>query len=959
MVDVVLSDTTYITKDNYLDDQLPNNNHGAEIDIDLDASGSGAVDIQRGIIECTMPANPYPDAGIEIKSLALRLRTTATSVAPGIAQIFLIPYNSWTEGSGTRSSVSTNGSSWINYATGIAWGAPGGDFDASTDWSGKGSGVIDQQYCSVSGTDYDFDLTPLIESGDVTWGTVFSLLIKLYNEAGTASLDFHSSEAATPTSRPELFITYSDPEPQIPRISAKWNKDAQKVQYEMDVPDDIDWQKILLFRDTSSGVDTGDTAVKVDFNGLEDQTNITDRSASPLIENYDGAYGEPAVNTPYYVKGFSEDNNNTGANATPSNEISYIRPRVCFDGNDQFGIRTRGELNANGVSGSSIDVMEEVFIYVEVVTGNISLSSISKVLIDWGDGTSAEFDWWAANPSGNPGASPVTLDVVSTKGLQVGDHIMMEEDDGTLKCQVRKITSLTKTQITVDEAFKNFSWTTGAIIVRTRPHRYVTVGTKVPLLQLEHISGFQSDVVEAAIDPFPTGIDPVAVPGMSSLSAKTGETITLYGTRSKSRNMNKALVWGTALGPYTNDLGGSITAFANPGGGKVRVTCANHNFLTADVINIRGTTNYNGNFAIDYVDVDNFDITDTWVSDDATGTAAAITSLQEIGSDLSADGVAPGYLVWNDTDKSHGIVLALHGLIRINMVAQMTGGTDNLVDNGDVFYVYASGWVGDTLDPTIANRENPVTTMTSATAGSGTLYLHVVDSNSNYNTDSLGYEWLAESLVMLQSGCQIVYSNVSNGDTVTINGTEFEVDATPTGNQFAAGADAEDTADNLAAAINGAGLGDYFAIAQGDVVMIGGALIATFVTSDATAFLIQHRQITHDRVVKQPDMVVEMLPKLGTTGHGKTLITYGSTIHKFSGVIWIVDDKDDFEDLNDGTADYLLAIIDGSIRKLSILSQGIVLVEDAKGIVPVDQSTGTTEGYWEWDTIAIDEGAYE
>lgn len=63
---------------------------------------------------------------------------------------------------------------------------------------------------------------------------------------------------------------------------------------------------------------------------------------------------------------------------------------------------------------------------------------------------------------------------------------------------------------------------------------------------------------------------------------------------------------------------GAITAFADYSGtvaGKVLVTSATHGLSTGKVITIRGTTNYNGVFAITVVNVNSFYITDTWVND--------------------------------------------------------------------------------------------------------------------------------------------------------------------------------------------------------------------------------------------------------------------------------------------------------------------------------------------------------
>ena len=64
---------------------------------------------------------------------------------------------------------------------------------------------------------------------------------------------------------------------------------------------------------------------------------------------------------------------------------------------------------------------------------------------------------------------------------------------------------------------------------------------------------------------------------------------------------------------------GAITAFADATGGQVTVTSAGHTLSNGDIVSISGTTNYNGVFTVDNVSGGNFEITDTWVADDATG----------------------------------------------------------------------------------------------------------------------------------------------------------------------------------------------------------------------------------------------------------------------------------------------------------------------------------------------------
>lgn len=80
---------------------------------------------------------------------------------------------------------------------------------------------------------------------------------------------------------------------------------------------------------------------------------------------------------------------------------------------------------------------------------------------------------------------------------------------------------------------------------------------------------------------------------------------------------------GRKLAKYSNGstVTGSISAFADQGGGTVRiVTDEAHGLSTSDNVWLEDTTNYNGKFAVTVVNTTAFDITTTWAGDDATGT---------------------------------------------------------------------------------------------------------------------------------------------------------------------------------------------------------------------------------------------------------------------------------------------------------------------------------------------------
>lgn len=65
---------------------------------------------------------------------------------------------------------------------------------------------------------------------------------------------------------------------------------------------------------------------------------------------------------------------------------------------------------------------------------------------------------------------------------------------------------------------------------------------------------------------------------------------------------------------------GSITAFADNGSGGTTVTSAAHGLSNGKIVSISGTTSYNSTYTITGVTTDTFDISETFVADDATGT---------------------------------------------------------------------------------------------------------------------------------------------------------------------------------------------------------------------------------------------------------------------------------------------------------------------------------------------------
>ena len=658
------------------------------------------------------------------------------------------------------------------------------------------------------------------------------------------------------------------------------------------------------------------------------------------------------MDTLYYVRGFSEDNNNTDADSSPSNEVSYRRPQLKTNGtNNTFEI-----INSAGQTGTNIDVMEEVFLHVTPDTTTITIDTMKEFYIDWGDGGVATQEWWAMELQGNPPAGTTTLSFASTAGLKKGDYIVLSEnltkaitafadagggqvtvtsashtlpegstvvitgttnyngtftatnvttntfeitdtwvaDDGTgdwasWQVVARKIDSMTATVLTLDSAISQ-DFTSDAIAIKTRKHVYTETGAKAALCQLTNEQGFQSKLRAVNTSPDPQAIDPVAVIEPEKVTLDAGETINISGLPSKERNMDKSIVWGTELGPYTHD-GGDGSGFA-----------------------------------------------------------------KDTGEDFVADGALIGYMVYNQTDKCHGIITSFTGVNQINFSGGLDGGTDDDFDDGDTFIILASGWVPvDTTDATIGDQAAAGTTVSFAAAGNKTLKLNITDDTTKSDQTTKTFTVVAETFILYHSGWVVNYTTAdAAGKTVKVNGTTFTEDV-----DFDAGATNSATADNIRDAINSAALGNIRAFSAAEVVCVVGSVVS--VEGTATFLPEQSRSLFSTNIGRAPNRRVEVRDILGATGHVKKILSLGSDLYEVAGDIGDVGSKNALEGLNAGTSDFMIAWADkstGSLRKLYPLSMGIRVIERNDDLIPTNQGTDTTTGIWRFSGTFVDGGEY-
>ena len=143
-----------------------------------------------------------------------------------------------------------------------------------------------------------------------------------------------------------------------------------------------------------------------------------------------------------------------------------------------------------------------------------------------------------------------------------------------------------------------------------------SVSSDTPGLWSAIVAG-TNDEVKLSIN----GNDPVTI----TLSPDATPTAAEVALEINTFLATNATAIAAGYGPYYGHVAtyntGSISAFADRGdAAHVIVTSVGHTLSDGDAVTITGTTNYNGNFTASAVTATTFDIVDTWVADDGTGT---------------------------------------------------------------------------------------------------------------------------------------------------------------------------------------------------------------------------------------------------------------------------------------------------------------------------------------------------
>lgn len=142
---------------------------------------------------------------------------------------------------------------------------------------------------------------------------------------------------------------------------------------------------------------------------------------------------------------------------------------------------------------------------------------------------------------------------------------------------------------------------------------------------------------------------------------------------------------------WSSAKAGSITAFANAGGGEVTVTSAAHGLANGNIVEILGTTSYNGIFTIQDVTTNTFNIVAAFVADDATGTWSHGAELSEyiyLVPDVFDEQAPTASYYWTEdyvasaSARRLKVLPVSSGVLNIRYIQAETAMNDDVIDSG-------------------------------------------------------------------------------------------------------------------------------------------------------------------------------------------------------------------------------------------------------------------------------------
>jgi len=401
VVDVdIINPTDYplgIVKNSGIWEENPANNYGGSMTIaDTSVGGvGGGRNAYHSVIEIQMPSKGDLDGSDEIIAVEIELIITGSSVTDAtfmVIGIVEIPDN-FDEGSG-----GAGWCNWTEYIDSVAWTRGDGGCKSRRGINAEDGVVYDTFRIDLTAipAGFTFDLTDALGLGDKKRFAMFVIDDDVSSSVGqddVAWIELGCKEDVL-AERPILKITYRDYAPE-----AFTDKDsALTIEPNPDNPEqpllkwggvkDSDFVDFKLYRETSAITTVAALTPIATITSPADQEYIDD---SALTDGQD-----------YYYLVIAEDGNNTGDDATFSNQIEWTKPLMT--------VKTVSA--AGAVVGSSKTV---------TIT---SASLIKRIYVAWGDGSTSWYDFEVA-------ALTQTADHIYSKVLAAFyPYVRMEDVDG-------------------------------------------------------------------------------------------------------------------------------------------------------------------------------------------------------------------------------------------------------------------------------------------------------------------------------------------------------------------------------------------------------------------------------------------------------------------------------------------------------------------------------------------------
>ena len=345
--DDYVTDYVGVKQDTYLDENNPTTAYGSGNYIRIGDNGGNSY---HGVVQIKVPDKGYIVGFSELIKIELVLYFwSGSGGSPYSMKVGVINIQDiWNEQHAT----------WNNSETAINWIAGVGAIKSRIGSIDSAETVVEVTQVTGIGTWASFDLTPVLGLDDDKTFVLFPVGLG----GTTVSMDAYSRNYTS--NKPILRLTYWDDSP-----DAFSDKDsALTVEPNPDNPE----QPLLKW----GGVKDADF---VDFKVYRDTSTITSVTAltpiatitSPADQEYIDT-GSLSDGTTYYYAVIAEDGNNTGNDATFSNNVSFTKPDVATASMSPSGSQNVG---------------------TEVTMAVTSGNNIKKVYVDWKDGVQSWYEF--------------------------------------------------------------------------------------------------------------------------------------------------------------------------------------------------------------------------------------------------------------------------------------------------------------------------------------------------------------------------------------------------------------------------------------------------------------------------------------------------------------------------------------------------------------------------------------